>query len=71
MRIFICSKLPAYRRKADGFLQLVPETYDEDELVEWEPAPAPISRPEEPGDMGNFSSIQLYFNIVFYSNEIH
>lgn len=36
----------------DEFLEIVPEKYNDDELVEWEPAPPPISRPEEPGDLG-------------------
>lgn len=52
VRHFIFSKLPAHQRRTDGFLQLVPETYHDDELVEWKPAPAPISRPDEPGDLG-------------------
>lgn len=39
-------------RTKDGFLELVPEKYNDDELFEWEPAPPPISRPDEPGDLG-------------------
>lgn len=41
-----------YARDDEEFLKLVPETYDEADLVEWEPAPPPISKPDEPGDLG-------------------
>lgn len=47
-------------RTKDGFLELVPEKYNDDELVEWEPAAAPISRPDEPGDLGIFF-IPIYY----------
>lgn len=36
----------------NDFLKLVNEHYDEKDLVEWEPAPPPESRPDEPGDLG-------------------
>lgn len=36
------------------FLEIVSQKYNDDELVEWEPAPPPISRPEEPGNLGIF-----------------
>lgn len=69
VRYFVFSKMPAYRRRTDGFLQLVPETYDEDELVEWEPVPAPISHPNEPGDLGIwvlfFRFLRLKFSETF------
>lgn len=55
MRSFIRSnKSHGYNRKTDGFLQLVPETYNDDELTEWTPAPAPVSRPEEHGNLGKY-----------------
>lgn len=49
------------RRPTDGFLQLVPETYGDDEVVEWEPAPAPVSKPGEPGNLG----ISYFFRLMF------
>jgi len=54
VRSLIHSNKPAsaYNRRKHGFLELVPETYRDDELVEWTPAPAPVSRPGEPGDLG-------------------
>lgn len=33
-------------------LRLVDEHYSELDLTEWEPAPPPVSKPEEPGDLG-------------------
>lgn len=54
VRSLLYAKAPKYQKNADGFLQLVPEKYLDSELVEWEPAPDPISRPEEPGNMGKF-----------------
>lgn len=48
------------RRTRDGFLELVPEKYNDDELVEWEPAPKPISRPEEPGDLGALWFLHIF-----------
>lgn len=53
MRSLIRSnKSLGYNRKTDGFLQLVPETYNDDELVEWTRAPPPVSQPDEPGNLG-------------------
>ncbi|XP_055295467.1 polypeptide N-acetylgalactosaminyltransferase 13-like [Sitodiplosis mosellana] len=57
VRSLIHSKAPKYNKNAKGFLQLVPEKYLDSELVEWEPAPEPISRPEEPGNLGNVVNI--------------
>lgn len=42
------------------FLELVPEKYNDGELVEWEPAASPISRPEEPGDLGILYIFYIY-----------
>lgn len=36
----------------EAFLTLVPETYNEAELFEWEPAPHPVSKPDEHGNLG-------------------
>lgn len=54
VRSLIHSKPKKPKIKPDGFLELVPETYDDSELVEWHPAPTPISKPDEPGDWGIF-----------------
>lgn len=67
-------------RTKDGFLELVSEKYNDDELVEWEPAPAPMSRPEEPGDLGkslffqkelklNYNALEMsFYNFVYLFN---
>lgn len=57
VRTLIHSKAPKYKvdKSKEGFLQLVPEKYLDSELVEWHPAPDPINRPDEPGNMGKFS----------------
>lgn len=55
------NKTSLYNRKTEGFLELVPETYRNDELFKWTPAPPPVSRPEEPGNLGNVSSIKMSF----------
>lgn len=52
LRSLIHAKSSKYKVKTDGFLELVPEKYDDSDLVEWQPMPAPISRPEEPGNLG-------------------
>ncbi|XP_031622984.1 polypeptide N-acetylgalactosaminyltransferase 13-like [Contarinia nasturtii] len=52
VRSLIHAKAPKYHKNADGFLDLVPEKYADSELVEWTPAPPPISRPDEPGNLG-------------------
>lgn len=41
----------------------MPEKYLDSELVEWEPAPAPISRPEEPGNLGKFLELCNRFDV--------
>lgn len=51
-----------------GFLELVPEKYNDDELVEWEPAAPPISRPDEPGDLGIFYNFYIYLTQHFCSS---
>lgn len=41
----------------EPFLTLVPEKYDEKDLFKWTPAPAPVSKPDEPGDMSNLVEV--------------
>lgn len=36
----------------DDVIQQVNEHYNEADLFEWEPAPPPVSRPDEPGNLG-------------------
>lgn len=36
----------------DDFLQLVEEHYNDAVLFEWQPAPPPVSKPDEPGNLG-------------------
>lgn len=62
IRSLIYSKYSNVVRTKDGFLELVAEKYNDDELVEWEPASPPISRPDEPGDLGR---LFLKFFILF------
>lgn len=54
IRSLIRSNKPtSYKRKIHGFLELVSETYNDDEVFEWQPAPSPESKPNEPGNLGN------------------
>lgn len=52
IRSLIHAKSTKYNENSNEFLELVPDKYDDSELVEWEPAAAPISRPEEHGNLG-------------------
>lgn len=52
VRSLIYEKFPKHQKPVDEFVQLVPEKYADSELVEWTPAPAPIDRPGEPGNLG-------------------
>lgn len=50
------------------FLEIVSENYLDSELIEYDPAPAPISQPDKPGDLGSYScifySVQSIQNII-------
>lgn len=46
----------------NDFLKLVDEHYDEKDLVEWEPAPPPVSRPDEPGNLGMICRLGCKFS---------
>ncbi|XP_031629086.1 polypeptide N-acetylgalactosaminyltransferase 13-like [Contarinia nasturtii] len=52
VRNLIYEKPPKRQNYTDEPVQLVPEKYSDSELVEWKPAPAPINRPGEPGNLG-------------------
>lgn len=36
----------------EPFLDLIPEKYEDQDLYAWNPAPEPISKPDEPGNLG-------------------
>lgn len=38
----------------EPFVDLIREKYEDHELYEWKPAPEPISRPAEPGNLGKY-----------------
>lgn len=56
-----------YARDDEDFLTLVPETYDDADLVEWEPASTPISKPNEPGNLGKN---RFYFSFQRFIHKI-
>lgn len=41
-----------YAADDEPFLDLVSEKYEDRELFDWKPAPEPISKPDEPGNLG-------------------
>lgn len=55
------------------FLKLVNEHYNEADLVQWEPMPPSVSKPEEPGDLGTqrfCSGFQCDFNRIYFDKQV-
>lgn len=48
-----------YAADDEPFLDLIPEKYEDQDLYVWKPAPEPISKPGEPGNLG-----MILYNVV-------
>lgn len=53
-----------YAADDEPFLDLVPEKYDDQHLYEWKPAPEPISKPDEPGNLGMFEALIMILGFI-------
>lgn len=54
-----------YAADDEPFLDLIPEKYEDQDLYEWKPAPEPISKPDEPGNMGmSLKTFIMIFSVL-------